>query len=175
MSDDVHALVIILVLLFLLGILLTPLVLFFVYVFYQNGKRKRIRQRILTAQQGFIGGQRWFPVRYASAPRFQSWFKIFPWDGTGILVIGPDSVRFLGETFAGANLNVQFDPTNSRISWLGKCPWPNGAVSWFAFEVPNEKHYFSSETGPFVFGSSNSTKEIYEEGNKPFAGAQRQS
>ena len=175
MSNEIETLITIVVLLIFLGVCFTPFVLFFIYVFYQNSKRKRIRQRIVAAHQQLIGNHRWFPVRYASAPRFKSWFKVFPWEGAGILVIAANSVHFLGETFAGANMNLQFNPGNSRINWLGKCPWPNGAVSWFAFEGPNEKHYFSSETGPFVFGSNNSTKEIYEEGNKSFAGAQLQS
>jgi len=175
MSDQIEALITALALLFFFVVLLTPFVLFFIYVFYQNSKRKRIRQRILTAQQGLIGNQRWFPIRYASAPRFAAWFKVFPWEGTGILIIGNDAVQFLGETLSGANLHLQFSPANSRINWLGKCPWPNGAVSWFAFEGPTEKHYFSSETGPFVFGSNNSTREIYEEGNKRFAGPFLQS
>ena len=50
-------------LLFLLGPCLHSFVAFFIYVFYQNAKRKRIRERILAAQTGMIGNRRWFPVR----------------------------------------------------------------------------------------------------------------
>lgn len=171
MSNEMETLLTLLGLLFLLGIVFTPFVVFFVYVFYQNVKRKRIRERTLAAQSALINNRRWFPVRYASAPRFKSWFKVFPWEAAGVIVMDPPSVIFLGETLSGSGLNYQFAPGNSSLNWLGKCPWPNGAVSWFEFETPDGKHYFSSETGAFIFGSNNSTKEIYDEGVRSFAGA----
>ncbi len=117
-----------------------------------------------------VDNQPWFPVRYASAPRFKAWFKIFPWEGAGIVVITRATVLFLGETLSGTSLNLQFAAANTRINWLGKCPWPNGAVSWFEFDVTNEKHYFSSETGAFVFGSNKSTKAIYDAGDQALTG-----
>src|SRR6476659_3554493 len=148
--SDLETLITALGLLFLLGIVCMPFVAFFIYVFYQNAKRKRIRERILAAQAGMIGNRRWFPVRYASAPRFKSWFKIFPWEGAGVIVMDPAAIVFLGETLGGTGLNYQFAPANSHLNWLGKCPWPNGPVSWFEFEMPDVKHYFSSETGAFI-------------------------
>jgi hypothetical protein len=166
MSEDVGALLSIIALLLFLAMLLAPFVLFMIYVFYQNRKRKQIRERILAGNQEFPGNYPWFPVRYASESRFKSWIKIFPWEGAGILVMTPVSIQFLGENFSGANLNIVFRPADSRINWLGKCPWPNGVVSWFEFVRPQERHFFSSETGPFVFGSNNSTKEIFEHGTR---------
>jgi len=67
-------------------------------------------------------------------------------------------------------VNVQFAPANSTINWIGKSPFPNGAVSWFSFTLTDRKEYFSSETGAFVFGSHRSTKELYDEANQSFIG-----
>jgi len=173
MNDDgISAIVSILVLLFLLALVFVPLGLFFVYVFFQTSKRKRIRERMLSTHRELVGSRRWFPARYASQPRFDSWFKIFPWEGAGILVLAPGSVLFLGETNSGAPVNLQFAPANSSLEWIGKTPFPNGAVSWFVFTTANGKVYFSSETGAFVFGSHRTTEEVFREGWHSFVGAQ---
>jgi hypothetical protein len=170
MSNDAQTIVLIVILLVALALFFIPFILFFVYVFFQTSKRKRIRERMLAANQQLVGTKRWLPVRYASEPRFKSWFKIFPWEGAGVLVLAPGSSLFLGETNSGAPVILQFAPGNSTINWIGKSPFPNGAVSWFQFTTATEKHFFSSETGAFVFGSHRSTKEIYDEASKGFAG-----
>ena len=169
-NDDAQTIVIIVILIAALAIIFIPLLVFFIYVFYQTSKRKRIRERMLAAHPQLVGNRRWLPVRYASEPRYNSWFKIFPWEGAGILVLAPGSVLFLGETNSGGSVNVQFAPGNSRLNWIGKSPFPNGAVSWFEFILTDRKEYFSSETGAFVFGSHRSTKEIFDEANKSFGG-----
>jgi hypothetical protein len=167
-SDAIQAILTIVVILFVLAIILIPVIALWVHIILQNGKRKKIRERILAAHADIVGNKRWFPARYASQQRFDSFFKILPWEGAGILVTVTGSVLFLGETLSGTPLTLQFAPGNSRINWLGKCPWPNGAVSWLRFDTADQKHYFSSETGVFIFGSHASTKAIYDEANKNF-------
>jgi hypothetical protein len=169
-NDDPQTILAIIVLLLAFAAIFFPFVLFFVYVFYQTSKRKRIKQRILSSQPQVVGNHRWLPVRYASEPRFRSWFKIFPWEGAGILLMMPGSVTFLGETNPGTAVNLQFAPGNATLNWIGKSPFPNGAVSWFDFTTASGKHYFSSETGVFVFGSQRSTKELFDEASRSFAG-----
>jgi hypothetical protein len=164
MRDDAGSVFTIIALLFGLAIFLLPLAGFFVYVFYQNSRRSRIRERIVREAGQLAGAHRWHPVRYASEARFKAFFKIFPWEGTGILIVAPALLHFLGETFSGQRIELQLTPANSRLNWLGKCPWPNGAVSWFEAVTPAQgKHYFSSETGPFIIGSHGTTKAIYDE------------
>src|SRR5437870_95200 len=169
MNDNAEAIILVIVLLVALALFLIPFILFFIYVFYQNSKRNRIRTKVLAANQQLVGGRQWFPVRYASEPRFKSWWKVFPWEGAGVLVTAPASVLFIGETNSGAPVALQFTSANARLNWLGKCPWPNGAVSWFEAVTPNEKHYFSSETGAFIFGSHKGTREIFDEASRSFA------
>jgi hypothetical protein len=169
MNDDTaQTIVAILILFAVVALILVPFLAFLGFAFYQKSKRKSIRERALTEQQQIVGNHPWFPVRYASEPRFKSFFKIFPWEGAGIIVVAPGSVIFLGQTTAGSPLMLQFAPGNSELSWLGKAPWPNGAVSWFYFATAATKHYFSSETGILVFGSHKSTKAIFDEASRSF-------
>jgi hypothetical protein len=169
MNDEAaQAIVFVIALIAILVIISVPFVLFIGYVLFQKRKRDRTRETILRNRQQLIGAHRWFPVRYACERRFKSLVKFFPWEGAGILVVPPGSAIFLGETFGATPVELQFAPGNSTLNWLGKAPWPNGAVSWFFFATTTEKHYFTSETGFFVFGSHKSTREIYEEISKSF-------
>ncbi len=174
-NQSLQSIVVIAVVLVLLVVALSPVIALWVYVIFQNSKRKKIRARILSARREVIGDKRWLAARYASEPRFNSWFKIFPWEGAGIMVMVTGSVLFLGETFSGTPVTLQFSPGNSRINWLGKCPWPNGAISWLRFDTADQKHYFSSETGALIFGSHKSTKALYDEANRCFGGPTAQN
>jgi hypothetical protein len=170
MNDDAaQAIVAIIIILLFVIAIFVPLAIFFGYVFFQTSKRKRIRERMLNTHRELVSNRRWVPARYASQPRFDSWFKIFPWEGAGILVLAPGSVLFLGETNSGSPVNVQFAPSTSMLSWIGKSPFPNGAVSWFVFTLADRKEYFSSETGAFVFGSHRSTQEIFDQASRSFS------
>ena len=156
------------VLIIIMGAVFVPVIAFYIYAFYQKSKRNSIRERALTERQQLIGNNVWFPVRYASELRFKAIFKLFPWEGAGIIVVAPGNVLFLGQTNSGSPVSLQFSPGNSTLMWLGKAPWPNGAVSWFYFETPAMKHYFSSETGVLVFGSNKSTRAIYDQAVQNF-------
>jgi hypothetical protein len=167
-EESLQAIVAVIALIALLAIVFIPFAFFISYALFQKRKRKQIREAILSERQQIVGRHQWFPVRYASESRFKQFFKIFPWEGAGIIVITPGSVLFLGQMLSGSPLMLQFAPGNSTLNWLGKAPWPNGAVSWFYLTTINEKHYFSSETGVFVFGSHKSTKAIYDEASQSF-------
>ena len=168
-NDETQVILLAIILIAIMAIVFVPFLAFIGYTIFQNSKRSGIRQRTLNEHQQLMGANRWFPVRYASEPRFKAFWKIFPWEGAGIVVIAPGSALFLGQTNSGSALNLRFAPGNSTLHWLGKAPWPNGAVSWFYFETPAGKHYFSSETGMLVFGSHKSTKAIYEEAAQSFS------
>jgi hypothetical protein len=167
-NEDAQAILSLIVLIALLAIIFIPIALFIGYTVLQKRKRDRTRETIIRDHQQLIASHRWVPVRYASERRFKELFKIFPWEGAGILVIVPGSALFLGHTLDGSSEMLQFAPGNSTLNWLGKSPWPNGAVSWFYFTTTTEKHYFTSETGVAVFGSHKSTRAIYDEVGKGF-------
>jgi hypothetical protein len=166
-NDAVQAIFLVILLIALLAIVFIPVALFLGYAYFLKRKRDSTREAIVRERQQLIGNHPWFPVRYASELRFKSLFKIFPWEGAGIVVAAPGSALFFGQTSSGP-VALQFAPGNSTVNWLGKAPWPNGAVSWFYFETTPWKQYFSSETGVLVFGSHKSTKAIYDEVSKRF-------
>lgn len=174
-ADALQAIVVIIVIAAFILLAVTPVIAIWIYVFYQNSKRKKIVQRILASRTDIIGNKRWLPVRYASQQKFDALLKFLPWDGVGVVIVVPGSVLFLGETFSGAPLALQFAPGNSRLNWLGKCPWPNGMLSWLRFDTADQKHYFSSETGVFIFGSHQTTKAIYDEANHNFGASAAQN
>ena len=99
-NRGVQDLVTIIIALFAIAVGLSPVIALWIYIFFQNGKRKRIRNRVLAARADVIGNKHWLPARYASEPRFDSFFKILPWEGAGIVVMAPGSVLFLGETIS---------------------------------------------------------------------------
>ena len=169
MNDNVQTLVDAVILLVLVGMMLIPFALFFGYVIYQNFRRNKIREKTRQSFAQLIGSNNAVPVRYCSERHFRSWLKIFPWEGAGLIVPGNGVVTFVGEKLNGVPLNLQFGKADSTVSWLGKCPFPNGAVSFFALDLRGEKHYFTSETGVFVFGSYKSTKAAFDETQQSFA------
>jgi hypothetical protein len=169
-NQAAQAVLMIVIVLIALAVGLSPVLALLVYIIFQNSKRKRIYARILSTRADVIGDKRWFRARYASQPRFDSWIKIMPWEGAGLLVVVTGSVLFLGETNSGTPLTLQFAPGNSAIHWLGKCPFPNGAISWLRIDTANQKHYLSSETGLLVFGSDKSTRALFNEATRSFAG-----
>lgn len=167
-NEEAQAILGALVLIAILLIVFIPFLLFIGYTVFQKRKRDRTREIILREHQQLIGNHQSFPVRYASERRFKSFFKIFPWEGAGILVIAPGSALLLAKTSSGSSVMLQFAPGNSTLNWLGKAPFPNGAISWFYFTTTSERHYLSSETGLLIFGSNKSTRAIYDEVSKSF-------
>lgn len=167
-DEELQTIASLLALIALLAIVFVPFALFIGYALFQKWKRNQIRVAVLREHQQLNGRDRWFPIRFASEPRFKQFFKIFPWEGAGIMVAARGRVLFFGQTLSNSPVTLQFAPDNSTLTWLGKAPWPNGAVSWFYFATAYGKYYFTSETGVLVFGSDKSTKAIYHEASQSF-------
>src|SRR6267142_1500736 len=106
-NEGVQAILFIVALIAILVIISVPFALFIGYVLFQKRKRDRIRETILRGRQQLIGSHRWFPVRYASELRFKALFKVFPWEGAGILVASPGTAIFLGETRGSSPVELQ--------------------------------------------------------------------
>ena len=104
-----------------------------------------------------------FPVQYSSNKRFKKYLKLLPWEATGILQIRDTKIIYFGELSNGKYIEFLFDISNSNITWIGKDWFRNGVLSWLEITHQNEKHYFSSETGTWVFGSEMTTHHIYDE------------
>ena len=69
MSNDAQTIILILVLLIALALFLIPFILFFVYIFFQTSKRKRIRERMLAANQQLVGTKPSYSARIVRPKR----------------------------------------------------------------------------------------------------------
>ena len=88
MNDDaLQAIVAIVIIVALIAAVFLPVLAIWIYVFYQNSKRKKIVQRILAGRADVIGNKRWFPARYASQQKFDTFIKFLPWDGAGVVIV----------------------------------------------------------------------------------------
>lgn len=135
---------------FMLGILWSA--------YRQTQKRKQLFKEMKLQ---YATGYEAVEVRYASEKRFRKVWKIFPWEGIGILVKTPQGIVFYGQSVLDkTQWEIEFDKANDFI-FIGRVIWPNGLLAWLVAHASDETiHYFSSETGMFVFGSKSSTESI---------------
>lgn len=161
MDDSLSQIITVVLLFVFLGMLLVPFALFFVYVGFQNRKRKRIRERVLASDARLASNPLRLPARHASRARFKTFFKILPWESAGLIFVAPEGITYAGELMSGAPFSLSFRP--EQVRWLGKQAFPNGAVSWFEVVTPAGSHYFTSETGFFILGSDRTTRAICDQ------------
>ncbi len=132
------------------------------YFITEKGKRARAYDQLIQDLPSETNAEDCVPVRYASAARFASWLKFFPWELCGVLVFHESGVAFRASFAAWRNISLDFDPATTTVEWNGRTFMRNGALSWAVVSMDGEKHYFSTETGATVFGSRRSTRELYE-------------
>jgi hypothetical protein len=147
----------------LVSAILFPIVGFFGYMIFNYLKRKSIQKSILTTNNALVSNSRQHFVRYSSEKKFKSILKCFPWNGAGVLFCQKGRILFVGKTIFGKPLQMEFNPTNCRPNWKGMDFLTNGAVTWIDFDTASGKHFFTSETGLFIFGSESSTRKIAED------------
>ena len=139
------------------------------YARYKYWKRKKIQEDMVKRKADILESGHWFPVRYSSDDRFHSWFKSFPWEGTGILFMNKERVVFFGDLEEWKHIESIFTPENSRVEWIGRSIWLNGLASWVAITRYGKRHYFTSETGTTIYGSRKTTQEIYDKLKKVYS------
>ena len=83
-----------------------------------------------------------------------------------IVCVGDDRATFHTSFSLWPDHALAFDRSTSQVSSVGRRFWPNGALSWISITKSGQKHYFSSETGTWVFGSKRTTEELYEKINE---------
>lgn len=133
---------------------------FLVYAFVQSRKRQRIQKELIAAAPQSDGGQN-FPVKYAGEKKFKSFFKVFPWEASGVLRLTDTAVLFQGAKSNGQPIELTFNPRQTRASYIG-IKLINGATAWFMLEQEGNRHYFTAETGVTVFGTRRGSKEIVQ-------------
>ncbi len=100
-------------------------------------------------------------VRYCTEKRFRRFWRIFPWEGVGILVESPHGIVFHGRSVLDAkSWQVEFEGAEA-FQYIGRVIWPNGLLAWIMAKANDGSlHYFSSETGTFILGSKLGTAKI---------------
>lgn len=137
---------------------------FFIILFAWKNSQKR--DKALQHKLKRYSDKKAFPIRYASQSRFRKFWKFFPWESSGVLIIEDGCIKCdLSPQVAGSTSSLEFKIDNISINWFGNKSWvKNSLASWFIVKDKSDhKHYFTSETGTFIFGSHKSTKEILKE------------
>lgn len=121
--------------------------------------RKAVYKRLAAALKG--SEQLYYPIRYASERRFNKFWKIFPWERAGLLVMKePGTTLFRYIEPAGEVGEMVLTSAKDEVEWAGTV-LKNGFTHWFSIREGGTTHYFSSETGVFIVNSESTTREIY--------------
>lgn len=148
---------------FSLGLIAGLIPSFFIIIHAR--KKSKERDKALRLKLNKYIGKTTFPIRYASQKRFSKFWKFFPWDSSGVLVVDGNIIRCDLSAPPGGIRSIELELKDISPLWLGRKHWfKNSVASWFVIEDHLEqKHYFTSETGTYIFGSKRTTKEILEE------------
>ncbi len=120
----------------------------------RRARQKRAFEECRDAQNGWPS----YPVCYASEERFLKSWKGNPWEGTGMLTLGPTLVTLTGETPAWER---HYTPKEAVVEWIGQSFWINGFPYWFCISQGGERTYFTAEPGLTLI-PSHGTRVIYE-------------
>ena len=71
---------------------------------------------------------------------------------SSVAIKAAEKIIFICNVLSGTEPKLQFDKEDTSIDWVGMV-FKNGGCSWFLIETSKERHYFTSETGTFIFGS----------------------
>lgn len=125
----------------------------------EHGKRKRGYERLLETLSD--SEQLCFQIRYATAARHKRFWKLLPWDSSGLLILqegGTVIYRYLNSM--ESREEMLFKLPEDQLRFEGES-MANGATIWFSFAKDGVVHYFTSETGAFMVNSGSTTSKIY--------------
>ncbi|MCA9255035.1 MAG: hypothetical protein KDA33_05330 [Phycisphaerales bacterium] len=129
-----------------------------------GARRRKRRLASLHSEFEASTGATLLDVRYASERRFKSALKLFPWEMVGVLVVRDNGIdAHLLSTNGKKRKDLAFHPDNHTIEWKTPDFFRNGVIPWLIISGPNEKHYFTSETGATILGSKRRTHVLIEQ------------
>jgi hypothetical protein len=153
----------------------------FLWAIICTKKRRGIQNQIVKDNAERLKGGHWIRVNYASETRLRrptrkEFWQSWAWEATGILLLTDAEVVFIGKSvYSPSRYALAFSPKNTTVSWPSVVkPRPltplkrlltfnTGSLHWLGIECDGRKHYFISETGPFVRASIRRDWEIYDE------------
>ncbi|MFP4364171.1 MAG: hypothetical protein ACLFR1_09915 [Spirochaetia bacterium] len=122
-------------------------------------ERKRRNDRIIRKSEHskFM----YYPIRYASKERFNKLLKLYPWEESGVLFIKNDNTVVFSYYKHNTIKQIVLPVSKDNLEWEGNVG-KNGLAHWFSIKHEGFRHYFSADTGTFIFSSREKTKEIFE-------------
>ena len=123
--------------------------------------RSKLRDQILQKRASSFGNSVWLPIRYSSQKYFQKIWKFSVWEKSGVLFLEKGSIFFVSDEQMDQSLVLSLNSSETFLNWVGMKLWPNGFVNWFSAVSNGETHYFTSETGTFIFTSRKTTESVY--------------
>jgi len=133
-----------------------------VYAVRMARQRRRIQRHLFEAWGGTIPHHECFAVRLCDPARFRRFWKFFPWNRAGILLVGEQEATLVVDDPDGDQLLLRYPRVPEFFGWIGRKFWPNGNLYWLLMENAGQAWYVTSETGVTIFGSKLGTRKIYD-------------
>lgn len=140
------------------------------YMRWKTQRERQTQEAILRQNADRLKHGAWFRVRHASKSRFDTVWKLVPWDAAGILLVEADAVTLYRHKASGHTEELVFTPDNTRAEWIDTRLWPNGKLKWFMLNRDGQQHYFTSDTGMTTSNSDPSSRDIYVRTQMTLAG-----
>ncbi len=124
-------------------------------------RRSKMRNEILQKRASSLEDTVWLPIRYSSQKYFQKIWKFLIWEKSGVLFLDKGAIYFVADDQIDQPLVLHPNSSETFLNWVGVKLWPNGFVYWFSAVSNGETHYFTAETGSFIFTSKKTTESVY--------------
>lgn len=154
--------ILIFIIIIVIAVAFLPVILIIIYANNKAIKRKETQKELEQINSDILNNGIWFPIRYCSEERFKKFLKFFPWEATGILFISHSRIIFFSSFLLWKNLQFEIPKEKIQFNLIGKKILKNGLLSWISINSSTQTYYFTSETGPTIFRSAKTTKEMYE-------------
>lgn len=138
---------------------LSIIALVFVYAVIAANRRKRYTSKLFDKYISEREDMRCFSVRYYSEKKLKKVFKIYPWEGYGVLCLKDDNILYHGIK-GKKELKIYYPISKAKVDWVGKISI-NGSLFWFSVSDRVQTSFFTSETGASFLNSEKLTRELY--------------
>jgi len=137
------------------------------YVRPKNLKEKSGHAEEMRKKFGFRANSHFHPVRYCSEDRFNKFFKLFPWEASGVLAVSDSHIAFGGRNIDGGDMELEFSRFDATVTYLDRKFIRDGGLSWFRIGAMSpgddaRAHYFTCGISNPALGPMTTTTGLYE-------------
>lgn len=120
--------------------------------------RERVQKGLIESIKGRSGEI--FPVVYSTARKISNPFSFSKYSGTGILLVKPNLVIFLGRLKSKERIEKRFPAGSWKAGWYGQ-RFMGTKPEMIEISNNGQRHYFSAEPGMWGFSARKITKKIF--------------